>query len=198
MKWLLLNSELERILKETIMTWFELPSRHILGRIGETETLRKIGVIGKTWTGYLSERSQKHYSWANFPVALPCGIHEWFLLQVTQLEDFFGSEDVFFAYGNERYSREDFDLDVEGKESYILIKWWARCGPTTFTMRPWFDFRNAKWTSVIFIKELFYLLSYKNIIHKYSMLFIMWRANISLSWLGSCTQKAVHHCATVY
>jgi hypothetical protein len=41
---------------------------------------------------------------------------------VTQLEDFFGSEDVFFAYGNERYSREDFDLDVEGKESYILIK----------------------------------------------------------------------------
>ncbi|PNF15502.1 hypothetical protein B7P43_G17005 [Cryptotermes secundus] len=33
--------------------------------------------------------------------------------QVTQLEDFFGSTDVFFAYGNERYSREDFDLDVE-------------------------------------------------------------------------------------
>lgn len=40
------------------------------------------------------------------------------LLQVTQLEDFFGSTDVFFAYGNERYSREDFDLDVEGKDSY--------------------------------------------------------------------------------
>jgi hypothetical protein len=41
------------------------------------------------------------------------------LSQVTQLEDFFGSTDVFFAYGNERYSREDFDLDVEGKESYM-------------------------------------------------------------------------------
>jgi hypothetical protein len=41
-------------------------------------------------------------------------------LQVTQLEDFFGSTDVFFAYGNERYSREDFDLDVEGKASYVL------------------------------------------------------------------------------
>jgi len=40
---------------------------------------------------------------------------------VTQLEDFFGSEDVFFAYGNERYSREDFDLDVEGKEFYMNI-----------------------------------------------------------------------------
>jgi hypothetical protein len=40
------------------------------------------------------------------------------LLQVTQLEDFFGSTDVFFAYGNERYSREDFDLDVEGNVSY--------------------------------------------------------------------------------
>ena len=120
-KWLLLNNELERILKETVMTWFELPSQHILGRIEETEKLRKIGVIGKTWTGHLSDGSQKHYSWASFPVALLCGIHEWFLLQVTQLEDFFGSEDVFFAYGNERYSREDFDLDVEGKEFYMNI-----------------------------------------------------------------------------
>lgn len=36
---------------------------------------------------------------------------------MTQLEDFFASTDVFFAYGNERYSREDFDLDVEGKVS---------------------------------------------------------------------------------
>ncbi|PSN33908.1 Serine/threonine-protein kinase [Blattella germanica] len=34
-------------------------------------------------------------------------------LQVTKLEDFFGDSDVFFAYGNERYSKEDFDLDVE-------------------------------------------------------------------------------------
>lgn len=34
-------------------------------------------------------------------------------LPVSKLEDFFGESDVFFAYGNERYSREDFDLDVE-------------------------------------------------------------------------------------
>lgn len=61
---------------------------------------------------------------------------------MTQLEDFFGSEDVFFAYGNERYSREDFDLDVEGKESYIQMRWWVKCGPTTFAMRLWFDFRT--------------------------------------------------------
>lgn len=149
MKWLLLNNELERILKETVVTWFELPSQHLLGRTGETEKLKILAVIGKTWTGPLSDRSQKHNIWASFPVALLHGIHEWFLLQVTQLEDFFGSEDVFFAYGNERYSREDFDLDVEGKESDILMQWWAKCGPATFALQPWFDFRNTKWTCEI-------------------------------------------------
>lgn len=41
---------------------------------------------------------------------------------MSQLEDFFGSADVFFAYGIERYSREDFDLDVEGKNSYVLMQ----------------------------------------------------------------------------
>ena len=145
-----------------------------------------------------SDRSQKHNIWASFPVALLHGIHEQFLLQVTQLEDFFGSEDVFFAYENERHSRVDFDLDVEGTESYILMQWWAKWGPTTFALQPWFDFRNTKWTHVKFKKELFYPFSYKNTIQKYSVSFIMWRANISLSWLRSCTQKAVHHCANVY
>jgi hypothetical protein len=42
------------------------------------------------------------------------------LFQVTQLKDFFGSTNVFFAYGNERYSKEDFDLDVEGTVSYTI------------------------------------------------------------------------------
>lgn len=50
--------------------------------------------------------------------------------QVTQLEDFFGSEDVFFAYGNERYSRDDFDLDVE---EYKAIQSHSK------------SFRNVQW-----------------------------------------------------
>ncbi|XP_064481421.1 serine/threonine-protein kinase DCLK1-like [Ornithodoros turicata] len=33
--------------------------------------------------------------------------------QVTCLEDFFGPEDIFIAYGAEKYSHDDFDLDTE-------------------------------------------------------------------------------------
>lgn len=33
--------------------------------------------------------------------------------QVTSLPQFFSSEDVFFVYGNERYSQEDFELEFE-------------------------------------------------------------------------------------
>jgi len=37
-----------------------------------------------------------------------------FYLQVTCLEDFFGSEDIFLASPNDRVCSEDFDLDFEG------------------------------------------------------------------------------------
>lgn len=32
---------------------------------------------------------------------------------ISSLEQFFSSEDVFFVYGNERVSQEDFELDFE-------------------------------------------------------------------------------------
>lgn len=32
---------------------------------------------------------------------------------VNSLPQFFSSEDVFFVYGNERYSQEDFELEFE-------------------------------------------------------------------------------------
>lgn len=32
---------------------------------------------------------------------------------VSSLEQFFSTEDVFFVYGNERVSQEDFELDFE-------------------------------------------------------------------------------------
>lgn len=34
-------------------------------------------------------------------------------LSVTSLEQFFDSEDVFFVYGNERVSSDDFELEFE-------------------------------------------------------------------------------------
>ncbi|XP_069677456.1 serine/threonine-protein kinase GA29083 isoform X2 [Periplaneta americana] len=57
--------------------------------------------------------------------------------QVTQLEDFFGSADVFFAYGSERYSREDFDLDVE---EYKAIQSQSK----TFRNIPWMPNSSSK------------------------------------------------------
>ncbi|XP_052125564.1 serine/threonine-protein kinase GA29083 isoform X2 [Frankliniella occidentalis] len=38
-------------------------------------------------------------------------------VQVTQFEEFFGEDDVFFVYGSERYSQEDFELDEEEYKS---------------------------------------------------------------------------------
>ena len=38
-----------------------------------------------------------------------------FPLQVTVLQDFFKEDDVFIAYGQERFSHDDFDLADEGK-----------------------------------------------------------------------------------
>lgn len=38
-----------------------------------------------------------------------------FFPQVVTLEEFFGEEDVFFVYGNERLSADDFELEFEGK-----------------------------------------------------------------------------------
>lgn len=34
---------------------------------------------------------------------------------MVTLEEFFGEEDVFFVYGNERLSADDFELEFEGK-----------------------------------------------------------------------------------
>lgn len=39
-------------------------------------------------------------------------------LPVTSLEQFFNSEDVFFVYGNERVSSDDFELEFE--ESKVI------------------------------------------------------------------------------
>lgn len=88
----------------------------------KTEKLKIIGVTGKIQTEHLLDTSQKHHSLIQLANYCATWNSLVVLLQVTQLEDFFGSEDVFFAYGNERYSRDDFDLDVEGKESYILMQ----------------------------------------------------------------------------
>ncbi|CAG2053199.1 unnamed protein product [Timema podura] len=53
--------------------------------------------------------------------------------QVNTLEEFFGTNDIFFAYGNERYSREDFDLDLE---EYKAIQ--AHCkSSSSFRHIPW-------------------------------------------------------------
>lgn len=42
---------------------------------------------------------------------------------VTKLAEFFDTEDVFFAYGNERVGNDDFDLDVEeGKSIKQMLK----------------------------------------------------------------------------
>ena len=42
------------------------------------------------------------------------------MLQISQLEDFFGDEEeYFFAYGSERIGIDDFDLDFEGKMNAI-------------------------------------------------------------------------------
>lgn len=41
---------------------------------------------------------------------------------MTNLQEFFGEEDVFFAYGSERLSQVDFELDFEGKlRVHILL-----------------------------------------------------------------------------
>ncbi|XP_077286724.1 serine/threonine-protein kinase GA29083 [Arctopsyche grandis] len=41
---------------------------------------------------------------------------------VLALEHFFGSEEVFFAYGNERYSQEDFELEFEETKTIQTYK----------------------------------------------------------------------------
>ena len=38
--------------------------------------------------------------------------------QVTSLADFFKDDNVFIAYGQERYALDDFDLDGNGKYQY--------------------------------------------------------------------------------
>lgn len=38
-----------------------------------------------------------------------------FKFQVTTLEGFFAEEDLFFVYGSERASPDDFNLEFEGK-----------------------------------------------------------------------------------
>nr|CAD7424404.1 unnamed protein product [Timema monikensis] len=54
-------------------------------------------------------------------------------VRVNTLEEFFGTNDIFFAYGNERYSREDFDLDLE---EYKAIQ--AHCkSSSSFRHIPW-------------------------------------------------------------
>lgn len=35
--------------------------------------------------------------------------------QIFSLQEFFSNEDVFFVYGSERFSQDDFHLDAEGK-----------------------------------------------------------------------------------
>lgn len=39
--------------------------------------------------------------------------------QVMSLIDFFSEEDIFIAYGPEKYSHDDFDLDSEGKLLFV-------------------------------------------------------------------------------
>ena len=41
--------------------------------------------------------------------------------QVTCLQDFFHEESVFIAYGNEKFSVDDFDLGQNGTECYHLV-----------------------------------------------------------------------------
>lgn len=41
--------------------------------------------------------------------------------QVMSLIDFFSEEDIFIAYGPEKYSHDDFDLDSEGKLTLISL-----------------------------------------------------------------------------
>lgn len=41
---------------------------------------------------------------------------------VTCLEKFFDSEDVFFVYGNERMSQEDFELEFEESKTIQQYK----------------------------------------------------------------------------
>lgn len=42
--------------------------------------------------------------------------------QIFSLQEFFGAEDVFFVYGSERYSQDDFHLDAEGKNIFFLLQ----------------------------------------------------------------------------
>lgn len=41
--------------------------------------------------------------------------------QIFSLQEFFGAEDVFFVYGSERYSQDDFHLDAEGKNIFSFL-----------------------------------------------------------------------------
>lgn len=43
-------------------------------------------------------------------------------LPVTSLEQFFNSEDVFFVYGNERVSSDDFELEFEESKTIQQYK----------------------------------------------------------------------------
>lgn len=55
--------------------------------------------------------------------------------QVVTLEEFFGEEDVFFVYGNERLSADDFELEFEGKfiGCYYSVIWFCEL-LTTLTL----------------------------------------------------------------
>ncbi|XP_063244012.1 serine/threonine-protein kinase GD17699-like isoform X2 [Bacillus rossius redtenbacheri] len=66
-------------------------------------------------------------------------------VQVNRLEEFFGSNDIFFVYGNERYSKDDFDLDLE---EYKLIQ--SQCKTSS-------SFHNAAWDSCLSLKFSQYL-----------------------------------------
>lgn len=45
-----------------------------------------------------------------------------FYFKLTSFEEFFGEDDVFFVYGSERYSQEDFELEEEGEYNTWLFK----------------------------------------------------------------------------
>jgi len=42
-------------------------------------------------------------------------------LQVLSLQDFFGEEDIFIAYGHEKLSADDFEIDPDGQLRFDLI-----------------------------------------------------------------------------